>query len=126
MATRRINLYINGKVVESYKDVPDALSKQITVFEPLLRSNAEELPLLLAKDEEIEAVKKMMQWLRRDVSLNELVTGMVEFRALATCADKFAIVSLLEELSVRSLYNLLRALCFQLSIELLDLVSFLL
>ena len=108
---RRVLLTVNDEVVKSFEDVPDLLLKQIKAFEPLLESSTtNDFPLKLNTAEEIEPAKKMMQWLQRDIPLGELVTGMVQFRALARCADKFAVLQLLDELAVSSFIFWLRPL----------------
>ena len=96
-----VQLLMDKEVVEEYHNIPNFLLQQVGAFAPLLQQSLKEpLPLLVKNQQELETTKKLMQWLRRDVSLGQLVTDMIEFRALANCADKYDVTQLLEEMSV--------------------------
>lgn len=97
---RRVSLLVSETVVEVYDDLPDIILKQIGVYQPLLDTEATELELILANDKEVAPAKKMIHWLRRDAPLCDLISNMIEFRALARCADKFAVLMLLDDLAI--------------------------
>lgn len=101
---RRVLLTVEDAVVEIFDEMPDLLLKQVKAFQPLLEaSTASDFPLRLNSDAEIKPANALMRWLRRDTPLGELISNMIEFRALARCADKFAVLQLLDELAVFSL-----------------------
>lgn len=97
---RRVVLTVNDEAKREYEGIPDILLKHVGAFAPLLeQTTTDALPLPLADEAEVETAHKMVQWLLHE-PLDELVTNMVQFRALATCADKFNVSRLLDDLAV--------------------------